>query len=111
MQAVALAHAHGWRVVGFSPPYASESYDLLAHDPRYATLWSMFVHRAPQLFARYGYPFLDLSDGRKLSACTDDTFVFQDGARIPARPARCRSGGPSMRRPPSCRRRGSASPS
>lgn len=80
VRALAFAHAHGWRVVGFSPPYASDSYDLLAHDPRYATLWSMFVHRAPQIFGRYGYPFLDLSDSRTLSACTDDTFIFRDGA-------------------------------
>ena len=80
LRALAFAHAHGWRVVGFSPPYASDSYDLLAHDPRYATFWSMFAHRTPQIFARYRYPFLDLSDARKLSACTDDTFIFRDGA-------------------------------
>jgi hypothetical protein len=58
-QVLALAHARGWRVVGFAPPEPANILGVLEHDPRLAP-WHAFLQVMPKLFARYGDSWIGL---------------------------------------------------
>jgi hypothetical protein len=53
-QALALAQARGWRVVGFAPPEPKRFLRLLDTDPRLSRQWHAYLRLMPRLFARYG---------------------------------------------------------
>jgi hypothetical protein len=57
---LALAHARGWRVVGFAPPEPASILRTIEGDPRIAPRWSEFMATMPKLFAAYGYPWIGL---------------------------------------------------
>jgi hypothetical protein len=81
-KALAFAHAAGWRVVGFAPPY-SRAYRLrLSTDPRTAREWRAFSAAVAPLFARYHFPFLDLRDVARIP-CADDVFI-DNGVHVDA---------------------------
>jgi len=53
-QALALARARHWHVVGFAPPEPKPMLRVLDTDPRVAGPWHAFLRTMPRLFARYG---------------------------------------------------------
>jgi hypothetical protein len=72
-RALALARDRGWRVVGFAPPEPPHMLHVLETDPRLAARWHAFLLLMPQLFARYGFAWVGLEDGRRLG-CRPDQF-------------------------------------
>jgi hypothetical protein len=54
-QALALARARGWRVVGFAPPEPPRERRVLDGDPRVAPEWHAYLRLMPELFARDGF--------------------------------------------------------
>ena len=60
--ALRRARSYGWRVVGVSMPFAPHSVQVLESTPATATLLERFRGEIPGVFARNGYPFLDLTD-------------------------------------------------
>jgi hypothetical protein len=60
-QALALAHARGWRVIGFAPPEPAPIARILATDPRIAPRWHEFLRLMPRLFSEYDDPWLGLA--------------------------------------------------
>jgi hypothetical protein len=65
-QALALARERGWRVVGFAPPEPPHMLHVLDTDPRIAPRWHEFLELMPRLFARYGFVWAGLEDGRRV---------------------------------------------
>jgi hypothetical protein len=65
-QALALARARGWHVVGFAPPEPPHMLRLLGTDPRLAPRWHGFLRLMPRLFARFGFQWVSTEDGRRL---------------------------------------------
>jgi len=63
-QALALARQRGWRVVGFAPPEPPEYFRLVRADPGLAVRWHEFLRAMPALFARQGFAWAGLWDGR-----------------------------------------------
>jgi len=59
-QALALARARGWRVVGFAPPEPASMQHVLETDPRLGARWREFSAVMPALFREYGYPWVGL---------------------------------------------------
>jgi len=57
-QVLALAHARGWKVVGFAPPEPPGIERVLDTDPRIAPQWQAFLRLMPALFARYRDPWI-----------------------------------------------------
>jgi len=53
--ALAFAQRKGWRLVGFSPPEQTRA-------P--ASLWDVYRHELPALFAKHGFSWLDRSEAR-----------------------------------------------
>ena len=62
--ALTLAESYGWRVVGFSPPYSTQYTTRLATAQQTAGGWRAYGTEIPRVFARHGFPFVDL---RKVS--------------------------------------------
>jgi hypothetical protein len=67
-----LKHA-GVMVLGFLPPFSSESSMLLESMPEHATLWGEFRREIPNLFARFDFPLVDASKPAELGL--DDTYL------------------------------------
>jgi hypothetical protein len=65
-QALALARERGWRVVGFAPPEPPHMLHVLDTDPRIAPRWHAFLMLMPRVFARYGFGWAGLEDGRRV---------------------------------------------
>jgi hypothetical protein len=73
-QALALARARGWRVVGFTPPDGSRYRRFFESHPVLGPRWREFGRLMPRLFRRYGYRWLDFRDPAAVP-CTDADFV------------------------------------
>jgi hypothetical protein len=82
-EALALAHAKGWRVVGFSPPDSTRYARFLEASPAVGPFWHTFFRTVPAAFRREGFSFLDLHDVR-LVPCRQTDFV-DDGYHVNAR--------------------------
>ena len=67
-----LARSYGWRVVGVSLPFAPHSVHELESNPAFATVFENFRAQIPQIFARDGFPFLDLTDVGSVPCAADD---------------------------------------
>ena len=72
-QALAVARARGWRVVGFAPPEPPHMLHVLDTDPRIAPRWHEFLALMPRLFARYGFAWAGLEDARRVP-CRSNEF-------------------------------------
>lgn len=72
-QALELARQRGWRVVGFAPPEPPRYFRLLRADPQLAARWHEFLQTMPALFARQGFSWAGLWDGRA-DGCTASDF-------------------------------------
>lgn len=72
--ALALARRYGWRVVGFTPPYSTRYFTRLTTAPETAASWRRFPPAVGALFARHGFPFLDLRDVCDVP-CAESAFV------------------------------------
>ena len=72
-QSLALARDRGWHVVGFAPPEPPHMLRVLETDPRIAPRWHAFLRLMPRLFARYGFRWVSVEDGRRLG-CRPDQF-------------------------------------
>ncbi len=72
-QALSLARTRGWHVVGFAPPEPPHMLHVLATDPRLAPQWHGFLRLMPRVFARYGFTWVSLEDGRRLG-CRSNQF-------------------------------------
>lgn len=84
-QALALARARGWRVIGFPPPEPPGALHELATDPRVAPEWKAFLRLMPRLFARYGDRWVPTQDGATLGCRpTDYPDLFHSDARCSA---------------------------
>lgn len=85
-QALELARRRGWRVVGFAPPEPPRYFRLLRANPQLAARWHEFLQTMPALFARQGFTWADLSDGRA-DGCTPAQFpdAFHTDAACSAR--------------------------
>jgi hypothetical protein len=73
-QVLALAHARGWRVVGFTPPDGKRYLKFFDANPVIGPRWRAFGRLMPKLFARYGYRWLDFRDARSIP-CRQSDFV------------------------------------
>lgn len=73
-QVLALAHARGWRVVGFTPPDGDRYLRFFAANHVIGPRWRNFARLMPKLFARYGYRWLDFRDARSIP-CRQSDFV------------------------------------
>jgi hypothetical protein len=73
-QVLALAHARGWRVVGFTPPDGQRYLKFFDANPVVGPRWRAFAQLMPKLFARYGYRWLDFRDARAIP-CRQSDFV------------------------------------
>lgn len=82
-EALAFARAQRWRVIGFTAPFSHETIVRVENDPGGARLLRLYRKRLPRIFAAYGYPYLDLSDGRTVP-CGADEFLRHDGAHANA---------------------------
>jgi hypothetical protein len=85
-QALALAQARGWTVIGFAPPEPPGALHALETDPRLAPRWHEFLDVMPKLFARYGFAWVDTTNGSTLG-CRPRDFpdAFHSDARCSAR--------------------------
>jgi hypothetical protein len=85
-QALELARQRGWRVVGFAPPEPPRYFRLLRADPQLAARWHEFLQTMPALFARQGFTWAGLWDGRA-DGCTASEFpdAFHTDAACSAR--------------------------
>ena len=85
-QALALARARDWTVIGFAPPEPPEALHELETDPRLAPRWREFLTVVPRLFAHYGFTWVDTTNGSKLG-CRPGDFpdAFHSDARCSAR--------------------------
>jgi hypothetical protein len=72
-QALALARARGWHVVGFAPPEPPRYLHLLDTDPRIAPQWHEYLRLMPKIFHRYGFRWVPLEDSRSVP-CTASEF-------------------------------------
>jgi hypothetical protein len=72
-QALELARARGWHVVGFAPPEPPQYFRLLRDEPKLAALWREFLTAVPALFRREGFSWAGLWDGRA-DGCTAADF-------------------------------------
>lgn len=79
-EALSLAKTYGWEVVGFAPPFSTRYVRRLSSAPETAARWREYQKALPRLFARYGYPYLDLSSVRSVP-CPEPAFV-DDGWHI-----------------------------
>jgi hypothetical protein len=64
--ALAVARARGWRVVGFAPPEPPGALRLLETEPHVAPHWRAFLRRMPELFRRHGFRWAGLWNGGAL---------------------------------------------
>jgi hypothetical protein len=76
-RALRLARSYGWRVVGVSVPFSPHSVHELESDRRFATVFEDFRAQVPRVFARDGFPFLDLTDVGSVP-CRADEFTGDD---------------------------------
>ena len=76
-RALQQARSYGWRVVGVALPFAPHSVHELEANPAFATLFEDFRARIPRVFARDGFPFLDLTDIGSVP-CTAAEFTGDD---------------------------------
>ena len=72
------AKGYGWRVVGVSLPFSTYWRLRLEHDPATAPVLAAYRREMPRIFARYGFPFVDLTDVRKIP-CGEHQFSHEDG--------------------------------
>jgi lysophospholipase L1-like esterase len=72
--ALALARARGWRVVGFTPPDGSRYRRFFASHPVVGPRWREFGRLMPRLFRGYGFRWLDFRNAAAIP-CTDADFV------------------------------------
>jgi hypothetical protein len=77
---LAQARKHGWFVVGFLPPYSSRYANELQHDARLAPRIAEYRATIPELYARYGFPFIDALHAGSIG-CSDRDFL-DDGWHI-----------------------------
>jgi hypothetical protein len=73
-----FARENDWRVIGFVPPFSSESLRALRRDPRTRGLLRAFEQRMPRVFADHGYAFLNLLRASSVP-CGEDEFMYDDG--------------------------------
>jgi hypothetical protein len=85
-QALDLARARGWRVVGFAPPEPAKILRVLRTDPRIAPRWRAFLRLMPRLFSGPGRAWAGLVDGAR-DGCTaaDYPDAFHTNAACSAR--------------------------
>ena len=81
-QALELARARGWHVVGFPPPEPAHMLHVLDTDPRLAPRWHAYLRLMPRLFARYGFRWVATQDGAALGCRSGD---FPDAFHADAR--------------------------
>lgn len=81
-QALRIAQARHWTVIGFPPPEPPHALHVLENDPRLAQQWNAYLRLMPQLFRRYGFTWVDTVDGAKLG-CRPSDFpdLFHSDAR------------------------------
>jgi hypothetical protein len=81
-QALRIAQARHWTVIGFAPPEPAHQLHVLETDPRLAAQWNAYLRLMPQLFRRYGFKWIDTTDGAKLG-CRRSDFpdLFHSDAR------------------------------
>jgi hypothetical protein len=60
-------------VLGFAPPFSSQSQTLLEQRPGQQELWNGFRVRVPEIFKRHGQPFVDGSKPAELGL--DDRYL------------------------------------
>ena len=77
--ALELAQGAGWKVIGFAPPFSTDSIARLRTDPKTRGLFEDFRARMPGIFQRHGFPFVDLTDVAKIP-CSQHSFDWDDGA-------------------------------
>ena len=81
-QALRVAQARHWTVLGFAPPEPAHMLHVLETDPRVAPQWNAYLRLMPQLFGRYGFTWADTVDGAKLGCrSTDFPDLFHSDAR------------------------------
>ncbi|HEY1104730.1 MAG TPA: hypothetical protein VGE78_01135 [Agromyces sp.] len=73
-EALTIAQRAGWKVVGFAPPDPTQYVRLFSTAPQTARWWRRWKALMPQLFARHGFRWLDLSDVSSVP-CAQDAFV------------------------------------
>ncbi len=83
-EALALARAYRWRVVGFAIPYSNRFRERLETSPETADRWRAFGEVLPAVFAGRGFPFLDLRDIRDVG-CGETEFAYSNDGWHPAR--------------------------
>ncbi len=85
-QALQLARQRGWHVVGFAPPEPPDYFRLLRADPQLAARWHEFLQAVPAVFARQGFAWAGLWNGRA-DGCTAADFPdgFHTNAACSAR--------------------------
>lgn len=60
-------------LIGFSPPYMPTLWDEMIHSPEHGYLRTL-LPQLENLFAEYGFPYFDYSDGETLGATDEDFF-------------------------------------
>jgi hypothetical protein len=73
-QVLALAHARRWKVVGFTPPDGERYLRFFGSSHVIGPRWRAFARLMPNLFARYGYSWLDFRDAHSIP-CRQSDFV------------------------------------
>lgn len=73
-KALAQVHSYGWRLTGYFVPYSPRYVKALSTDPQTATRWRELGRVVPAMFARHGFPFLDLRDVRSVP-CAGSDFI------------------------------------
>jgi hypothetical protein len=71
-QALALARARHWTVIGFPPPEPPHLLHVLESDSRLAPQWNAYLRLMPQLFRRYGFKWANTFDGSTLGCRRSD---------------------------------------
>jgi len=70
---LAYAQEQDILLIGFMPPYMPSLWEAMRGDPRFAYIADL-IPQLETLFAEFGYPFFDYSDGRLLGATDEDFF-------------------------------------
>jgi len=73
-QLLALARRRDWNLVGFATPFPASYVRAFEATPGVSGAWKEFGRVLPQVFRRYGYPWLDLRDASSIP-CGQREFV------------------------------------
>lgn len=80
--AIAIARAHNWNLIGFSAPFSPGTVARLRRVPQSVSLLRVFRTEMPPLFAAAGYRFVNLLESGEQVSCTDADFTRHDGAHM-----------------------------